>query len=435
MTTKSLPSLSPKADSRLYETDSWLQEVYDGCITVLPAQPSTLRIDSSHSRLGNIDQLPPELQLLIIEQLDFRSLSRLMRTSRKGKTIVEGLAAFIDMIEHAPEVLTALGKTNIISHHSAASLRQVLRSQKCASCFDFGPLLFLPTCERICPTCVLYNDAFWMTTPSLAKECFSLSDDQLGTIPIMRVIPGAYGFWEYHCNLGPINRLVSAKQVKQLGLEIHGSEEALALLKPAPPPFVDISYIFTGDPVTSTEEAEADSYFERCSRHDFIQRIHSMKLEPPGRRLSSAGADYDSGDYFLGTAVCKFPSLSNSGPDFGYACGSCWTFSEEFWKLPNWRQLIPDSLKEFSKNEVWHHYQNASNVVHSEAEYSEHLEKCPGVPFQLAQLEKADEKLRSENITANDNYRDSEDGDDESTASGGSESQESTSNDVSEEED
>lgn len=159
---------------------------------VTPAKPSCIRRQSLQSSLGLLDRLPAELLLLTLELLDFQSLSRMSRVSLRGKAVVEGLPAFREMMQHAPETLPALGQTRLLKYHSSSLLRQTLRSAKCASCFSFAGFLFLPTCERVCFECLHENRALWLMTRAQAKRCFRLTDKQLATIPTLYSIPGTY---------------------------------------------------------------------------------------------------------------------------------------------------------------------------------------------------------------------------------------------------
>lgn len=159
---------------------------------VAPARFSIIRRAPADPSLGSLDQLPAELFLLIPNLLDFQCFSRISRTCLRGKEVVEALPAYRDVMEHAPETLTALGKTRLLRYHAAPLLRQTLRTDKCASCFDFGGFLFLLTCERICFDCLRENRAFRMTTPTIAKQCFGLTENQLKRIPVLYSIPGSY---------------------------------------------------------------------------------------------------------------------------------------------------------------------------------------------------------------------------------------------------
>ncbi|KAI1352051.1 hypothetical protein F5Y01DRAFT_281194 [Xylaria sp. FL0043] len=83
-----------------------------------------------------------------------------MRAPLDWKIIVEALPAYATLIKHAQGELSTLGLTGIIKYHSASALHSALLSQECASCFQFGGFLFLPTYERVCFAGLLHNLAY-----------------------------------------------------------------------------------------------------------------------------------------------------------------------------------------------------------------------------------------------------------------------------------
>lgn len=208
-----------------------LPEIISG---LSPAKYSSLSRVSPSSSLGRLDALPPELVPQIPHPLDFTPLSLLSRVCLRVKAILEELPAYKDMMEHAPEVLTALGETRIIHRHPAGLLRQALRSSRCLSCGAFGAFLFLPTCERACLACLEWNCALRVTMRHVAKECFALTPAQAKQIPTMRSIPGRYG------PVGPARRedvkkeyradyrLVSVKDAKRFAIRTHGSADVVS---------------------------------------------------------------------------------------------------------------------------------------------------------------------------------------------------------------
>src|SRR6478609_55847 len=138
---------------------------FKGMIRYVPNRnrllPSTTSISNQPrllaSSLGQLDILPAELLLSVIDLLDFQSLSRLSRVSLLGKYDIEDLPVYRDVVEHAPEALVALGQTHLLSYHPATLVYSTLRQSRCVSCFAFGGFLLLPTCERVCFECLYEN--------------------------------------------------------------------------------------------------------------------------------------------------------------------------------------------------------------------------------------------------------------------------------------
>ncbi|KAM0207552.1 hypothetical protein ACHAQI_007555 [Fusarium lateritium] len=281
---------------------------FKGMIRHVPNQNQTLPSITSISNqprdlpssLGQLDLLPAELLLSVIELLDFQSLSRLSRVSLLGKDVIEDLPVYREMIQHSPETLVALGQTRLLSYHPATLLHSTLRKSRCVSCFAFGAFLFLPTCERVCFECLYENQALRMTSPAMAKQCFGLADHDLERIPVMHSVPGTFGL-RFQFTHKQVERLVSVKQAKQLALEIHGSAKKLSQLRPTYCPGR-----------TSMKDAAIFRHF------------HEASLEPPGCDLSRLPRKAEVvEDDFGGMASIRFPYLSVTGAENGVLCQGC----------------------------------------------------------------------------------------------------------------
>lgn len=84
------------------------------------------------------------------------------------------------------------------SRFTAPQVSGVLHSDRCINCNEFGPYLFLPTCERCCLACLCHSNngikvsRFLVMRPSQAKHYFGLSERELREMPKMTIIPGVY---------------------------------------------------------------------------------------------------------------------------------------------------------------------------------------------------------------------------------------------------
>ncbi|KAM0307472.1 hypothetical protein ACHAPM_000191 [Fusarium culmorum] len=252
------------------------------------------------SSLGQLDLLPAELLLSVLDLLDFQSLSCLSRVSILGKDVIESLPVYSEMVQHAPETLAALGQTHLLGHHRATLLHSTLRQSKCVSCFAFGGFLFLPTCERVCFECLYENQSLRMTSPAMAKQCFGLTDDDLGRVPIMHSVPGTFGL-RFQFAHKQVEHLVSVKQAKKLALEIHGSDEELAKLRPT----------YRPGKVSMKDAA-------------IFRHFHEASLDSPGCDLSRLPRKAEIvEDDFGGMASIQFPYLSDTGIEKGVLCQGC----------------------------------------------------------------------------------------------------------------
>ena len=204
--------------------------------------PKPKSISSVHrncpSSLGSLDYLPNEVLFLILDELDFPSLSRFSRVSLRGKSVVESIPAYQALVKNILRAVDALQRTGLIDYHSPAKVYETLVSSECVMCKEFGPYLFLLTCERCCYTCRFWSPTFWAFPPSIACKLFSLSESQVNSLPTMRIIPLPYGeevdsLDQIHQMVSPTQMshlpesLVSVREAKKLAISIHDSIEFL----------------------------------------------------------------------------------------------------------------------------------------------------------------------------------------------------------------
>lgn len=279
------------------------QELVNGMIPISdPAKPSTLKRDSNGSSIGSLDRIPLELLHSILATLDPLSLSRVSRVSLRGKTVVESLPAYRDLIEYAPSILTALGRTRLIKIHTVSILRENLHSSQCVSCGNHGAFLFLPTCERCCIECLMLNSSFRVIELATAKKCFYLTTHELRLIPRMLSLPGVYHMQGRQFRQTRL-RLLSVKAVKELAITIHGSEENLKARLP-------------GNPKIAASMRQSWKF----------RFFHEAPLERPCQDLLARlqPSFWAPADNFIGMASMPCPSiLPNRISDDGMWCRGC----------------------------------------------------------------------------------------------------------------
>ncbi|KAI8944029.1 hypothetical protein F4801DRAFT_281668 [Xylaria longipes] len=335
--------------TRFPEVELWgmLKRYHD----VEPRKPCRNPVRSS---LGPVGILPLELLFDVLEFLDFRSLMRLMRVSLQWKVAVEALPAYAALTKHAREELNTLGLTGIIKHHTTSALYGALLSQKCASCFEFGGFLFLPTCERICFACLMHNQAYWMLSVWQARECFSLTDEELCTLPVLQAIPGSYFVGSQQTQRWSIP-LVSVKQTKQLANEVHGSARMTAIKYVESKPF---------------------------ARSTVYQRFHNASLDPPGCDLSRVRLKaLPEDDDYCGMAAIRFPYVRSGQADVGRLCRGCEYVSRNFDSLPDAikAKVVPPGVDKRIPLRAM------STRLRSSRGFIQHLSGCYGVERLLAE--------------------------------------------------
>ena len=181
------------------------------------------RLSARRSSGGTMMKLPLELLHNIFSSLDFESLGKLRLVSYVIKQTVEAMPAFKCMVEHASTALRALRESKLISEFSAVQLYNVLITDRCVGCGDYGPFLLLPTIERCCFNCLTDNLSMRVISMSAAASCFALSTRSLSHIPRMYSIPGKYN--NQRCSRR--QRLVSTRMARELAVKLHGGENEM----------------------------------------------------------------------------------------------------------------------------------------------------------------------------------------------------------------
>lgn len=268
-----------------------------------PPKPMEVNLHNRASSLGILERLPVELLHEVLRSLDFQSIIRFSRVSIQGKIILYSLPTYRDVIKHAPHALVALGKTKLLHLHSASELQNALRSERCATCPEYGVYLFLPTCERCCWQCLRSKPTRRVVSPTAAAKTFALSPKMVRQLPVMFSIPGTYGV---ACkSTQKSHRLVSVNAAKELVVSIYGS-------------------------VGNATEAiiRRQPHEQAVSTARYLQAVFSDSTCLDSLMIPDQG---NTGvDRYFGMASIPFPSLT--APDIvehGLWCKGCeWTYNQ-----------------------------------------------------------------------------------------------------------
>ncbi|KAK2808631.1 hypothetical protein FQN50_004495 [Emmonsiellopsis sp. PD_5] len=319
-----------------------------------PARFLSIKRDASRSSLGSLDVLPLELLYLTFNMMDVQSLSRICCVSLRGKAVVESLPGYYRLVQHAPGMLGALARTRLIRFHSTSTLYQALLSEKCRSCGEFGPFIFLPTCERCCYECLHRNQSFWVIPTSMAEKCFKLTKHQLQGIPLMCSIPGTYSVGHRVSRRRKV-RLVSVKAAKEVAIKVHGS---IAVITPT-------------EPVTGQGGARIQEFYK-------YKQLLDAPLEPLSQNPSTLPSQrFALSDRYCGMASAPFPSLQPDGSvEHGLWCRGCALMWEDF----RFGQLAADVVTQLSVPGVSTNYVllGLHQRARSKSEFLEHIKSCHG---------------------------------------------------------
>jgi hypothetical protein len=159
-----------------------------------PPEPAVLA--DRPSSAGMLGRFPREIMWMIINLLDVQSASRLARVSVGGNLLVRAHPRYRALTEFAYKALAALVMTGLGAIHTVEKLHNVLRSDKCARCSEFGPFLFLPTAERCCLECTQKTPLNQMALVRDIRKHLGMSESQIQRLPVLRVPPREYWAWD-----------------------------------------------------------------------------------------------------------------------------------------------------------------------------------------------------------------------------------------------
>lgn len=171
--------------------------------------------------MGMLDRLPLEIIHQILEQLDFFTLVILRGLNLASRSIVDSLPAFKYMTQYAANTLRALSRTRLITVFTASRLLNVLRTDRCMNCQQYGAFLFLLTCSRCCFKCLEKDARLRAITLSTAKSSLGLKAKDLRRLPTMLSLPGTYALRGRRTTKKRF-RLVSAVEAFVLAKALYG---------------------------------------------------------------------------------------------------------------------------------------------------------------------------------------------------------------------
>ena len=144
------------------------------------------------SALGDLDVLPVEMLIAVLQISDLHTLSAFTLINRQAKAIADGFMPYRLIKAIAPHILVVFTKTEVASHFTAVQVVDALCSNSCAICGRFGTYLWVPDCIRCCISCLRFSPELMAMTKQDAKAAFGLSEESLSKVPIVHSLPGKY---------------------------------------------------------------------------------------------------------------------------------------------------------------------------------------------------------------------------------------------------
>ncbi|KAJ5161227.1 hypothetical protein N7492_006619 [Penicillium capsulatum] len=173
---------------------------------------------------GAFSMCSPELIWNIIRHLDFKSLSNFQQTCRYIRAVAHQTPAVQVVLKAAPDLPRLLVLNQLVRWHTVHDFIVELGQLKCRFCGASATALYLPTCERICFTCLRWNEEFALLPLKICSRLFSLKrEESAPRLPILRCkTDGSMGPPLAGAN-GRDLYVVPARSVVAEALAVHGS--------------------------------------------------------------------------------------------------------------------------------------------------------------------------------------------------------------------
>ncbi|CAG9986388.1 unnamed protein product [Clonostachys byssicola] len=110
--------------------------------------------------LGILERFPHEIRFNIARSFDLKTALKFSHANRAARDLINGCNEYRLVAQVALEFVWALMRTDLAQCTTAIVLRSALGRQECVSCGGFGGLVFLPTMERVCLTCLRTQSLF-----------------------------------------------------------------------------------------------------------------------------------------------------------------------------------------------------------------------------------------------------------------------------------
>jgi hypothetical protein len=94
----------------------------------------------------------------------------------RSKDIVGTLPAYRDLVVFAQDALRALSATGLLSTYKANYLYSIMCQDRCFGCANFDSVLFLPTGQQCCFSCIGTHPKIAVLSVSAAAALFGLAD-------------------------------------------------------------------------------------------------------------------------------------------------------------------------------------------------------------------------------------------------------------------
>jgi len=126
---------------------------------------------------GQLDQLPAELLIQVLLQIDIPSLTSFRRVNYRAMELVDSVPQYAAFIKHCPNIIRAILSIRADAF-DCGTLFKTLSTSRCSTCKRFGDHLYLIDCRRVCYFCFTRRPEYFPLTIGQASRYFTLNGTQ-----------------------------------------------------------------------------------------------------------------------------------------------------------------------------------------------------------------------------------------------------------------
>jgi len=165
-----------------------------------------------------------ELIGLVLAQIDLRTLTDFRRINNRAMQVVDSIPEYRLVQQHTPDSIRGILSVELGSPISVQTFFKTLNESRCEDCGDFAGFIYLFTCKRVCFIFLDEKPRYYPLSVPEAVRNFGVCR-QLLALPALKSIPGFYSPNEYTRKAR--FTLVDSESIRRIGIERHGSEEAM----------------------------------------------------------------------------------------------------------------------------------------------------------------------------------------------------------------
>lgn len=329
------------------------------------------------NELGNLSRLPLEVVWRIIDNMTIEAFLKFAATSRLARSVCKQHPAYRNTATYLPSMLVVLKSLGLQQWVSVGALWGEMQQPKCRSCGEKAHLLFVPTCDRICVNCLMFNPAYWYMSIVDARTAFALQSLDFARVPTFGDV-----VLRYVNNTPPLHRrsqfyLCPVKPILELAIQMYGSRESMQIM--AEKHAIDTAH-------NSSDEEKVKGFIHRVCRDAPLGKLPCDPTQVPKMDYNVATAQTLGGsdlDVRRGATWIPFLIPRLGSPVKLYRCKGCLFLLGHFKITSEHRRYMGDADLDVTAGSYWRILKGRSRTVRTWDDMQEHIPKCLGSGLRM----------------------------------------------------